>query len=94
MSDAYEELRAHRADMVQFFASKGWELLLKWAEAQARVEFEKAIRGATPEEREAARVEGLAIEKVIRLPFFMAEHAGINTAKGAFGHSDQTTPDA
>lgn len=93
--DAYQELRENRQAMAEFFASKGWELLYKWAEVQVKAKFEDAIRLTDPTERETARIEGLAIEKVIRLPFFLAEHAGLNgLAEGASVDSPQTTPEA
>ena len=73
--DDYQELRENRAALVEFFASKGWEIYFKWISAQVAVDFERAIRETDPLKREQARCEGIAKEKIARLPFYLMEQA-------------------
>ena len=75
MSDQFQELREHRGDLKELFASKGWEIWWGWAQRRVQIKFEDAIRALTPEERENARVSGLALEEFTRLPFFLMEQA-------------------
>lgn len=81
--DDYKELVENRAHMAQLFASKGWEILVKWTAAQVEAKFTEAIRGTTPEAREEARVRGLEMERFVQLATFLAEQAGLNNAEEA-----------
>lgn len=94
--DPYKELEENRAALAELFASKGWEILLKWTKEQVKVKFEKAIRRENAQEREENRISGLAMEEFIRLAVFLAEKAGLgeDLAEGASAHAEQTTPDA
>ncbi len=78
--DDYKELRDNRPALTEFFASKGWEIYFKWISAQVAADFQKAIRATTAEEREEARVQGLAKEKIARLPFYLMEQASADSA--------------
>ena len=73
--DDYKELRDNRAALAEFFTTKGWEIYFKWISAQVARDFELAIRETDPVKREQARCEGLAKEKIARLPFFLMEQA-------------------
>lgn len=76
------------------FASKGWEIWLEWAKVEVAKEYQEAIHGETAEKREAARVAGIALERFVRVPFFLAEQLGIAQAEGAVADSQQPTPEA
>lgn len=81
--DAIQELRDNKAQMQEFFASKGWELWLKWSDSAKAHYFERAVRLTDAADREEARVKGLALEEFGRLPFFLMEQAESVPAKQA-----------
>lgn len=92
--DVYAELREKKADLLAMLASPGWALLNKWLNEQILVRRDTAYAGASAEEREQARVEGHAMEQVINLAVYLADHAGLNGADGASLDSPETTPEA
>ncbi len=79
----FQELRDNRAAMIEFFASKGWEIFFKWISAQVAKDFELAIRETDPIKREQARCSGLAKEEIARIPFFLMEQADTVSAEQA-----------
>lgn len=87
MNDDFKELRDNRTALQEFFATKGWEIYFKWISAQVARDFETAIRETDPLKREQARCEGLAKEKIARLPFFLMEQAEAS-ADEAPSHTD------
>jgi hypothetical protein len=94
MTDAYKELRENRAAMAQLFSSKGWEILVAWTAAQTKGYFETAIRGETEEARNEARIQGLTMEKFVRLAMYLADEAGLNNAEEAPSQSEAATSEA
>lgn len=92
--DSYQELRENQTAMVEFFASKGWEILHRWVTVQTQGHFERAIRAETPEERETARIEGLTMEKFVRLAIYLGMQAGLNSADEALLQSEEATSKA
>lgn len=92
--DVYAELREKKADLLTMFASPGWALLNRWLNEQILVRRDRAYAGDTQEIRDEARVEGHAIEHVINLAVYLADHAGLNGAEGASLDSPKTTPEA
>jgi hypothetical protein len=90
----YTELRQNRDAMAQLFASKGWEILNKWVAGQVAGKFEEAIRLEDAKAREESRIEGLAMEKFVRLAVHLAEQAGLNNAEEAPEQSVPATSEA
>ena len=75
MTDPFAELREHRADLIEMFASKGWDIWQQWAKTQIAGHFEAAIHGPSAEEREHARLTGIALERFSKLPIFLMQQA-------------------
>lgn len=57
------------------FAGKGWEIWHEWAETQIQAHFEAAIKAPTKDEREEARLTGIALERFSKLPLFLMGEA-------------------
>lgn len=94
MSEEFDQLKEHKSDLLALFASKGWEIWLEWAKREVSKEYTEAIHGETAQLREEARVNGKALERFVRVPFFLAEQIGIAQAKGAVPDFQEPTPEA
>lgn len=72
---AIQELRDNKAQMTEFFASKGWELWLKWSESALSIYKDNSIAAETVAEREDNRAKYQALKYFNQLPFFLMQQA-------------------
>ncbi len=83
MTDPFAELRQHRAELKEMFASKGWEIWYSWAQSQIQAYRDSAVDETDPLKREEYRVTAIALKKFSSLPFFLMEQAETDSAEQA-----------
>ena len=81
--EALQEIKDNRGAMQEFFASKGWDLWLKWSKAMQEGYFDASVRLPDAKEREEARLTGLALERFSQLPIFLMGQAETVSAEQA-----------
>lgn len=68
--EAIKELVDNKAAIQEMFASKGWEIWLKWSESALGVFKDNSIAANTVAEREDNRAKYQALTYFNQLPFF------------------------
>lgn len=86
--EALQELVDNKVHIKELFASKGWEIWLKWSESALGVYKDNSIAGKTVEEREDNRAKYQALMYFNQLPFFFEAQIEKATAEQAAGHAD------
>lgn len=69
----FEEIRAHSVDLRQMTQSKGWQIWMDWVKTSKEGLAQVALRDASPQAREEARMELLALEKFERIPLLLVD---------------------
>ncbi len=86
--EAIQELVDNSAAINELFASKGWELWLKWSESSLEAMKDASIAAKTVEEREDARAKFNALLYFNQLPFYFKARIDEASAEQAPSHSD------
>lgn len=88
--EAIQELVENRAAIKELFASKGWEIWLKWSESALDVYKDNSVAADTVAEREENRAKYQALVYFNQLPFFFEQQIEKASADAASGSPPTT----